>query len=194
MQWQHKLKKTGFFYCRNWWKRYHVFSKSGVTLWCRRYALCMNETRVRCAPELRRHYPCKIIWIHWKFSQRNCVTLFHFLLDIASLFSFFKHITKKCCLCIERSVQFECLDQKAIDRNRFIWWAIETCIATKYSYELMSAFNKIIKFAKFDTIQMKKESFEGMRRNIEYLFTTLRKVDVCQKKCTPLRLFIKYFS
>lgn len=32
----------------------------------------------------------------------------------------------------------------------------------------MSAFNKIIKFAKFDKIQMKKESFEGMRQNIEY--------------------------
>lgn len=32
----------------------------------------------------------------------------------------------------------------------------------------MSAFNKIIKFAKFDTIQMKKESFKGMRRTIEY--------------------------
>lgn len=128
----------------------------------------MNETRVRCAPEVRRHYLCKIIRIYRKFSQRNCVTHFHFLLSIASLFSVFKHITKKCSLCIERSVQFECLDRKAIDRYRIIWWAIETSIATKYSYELMSAFNKIIKFAKFDTIQMKKESFEGMRRNIEY--------------------------
>lgn len=128
----------------------------------------MNETRVRCAPEVRRHYLCKIIRIHWKFSQRTFVTLFHFLLGIASLFSVFKHITKKCSLCIERSVQFECLDRKAIDRYRIIWWAIETSMATKYCYELMSAFNNISKFAKFDTLQMKNESFEGMKRNIEY--------------------------
>ena len=81
-------------FCRNRWKQvnvtlllswiyYHLATvldvvPPGFSKRCRRYALCINDTRVRCACEVRQHCVRKIIWIPWKSFQRInvfCISL-----------------------------------------------------------------------------------------------------------------------
>mgnify|MGYP005951363617 CR=1 FL=1 len=105
----------------------------------------MNDTRVRCACEVRQHYLCKILRIPWKFFQR--INIFCILLIVDSFIIYYKHFTTLCSSCIQKSVQPECLDQKATDRNflnRYIYpsdsrGAIKTNMATKCFYKFMSA-------------------------------------------------------
>ena len=65
------------------WIYYHLATvldvvSPGFSRRCRRYALCMNDTRVRCACEVRQHCLCKIIRIPWTSFQRInifCISL-----------------------------------------------------------------------------------------------------------------------
>lgn len=47
-----------YIYCVGW---------SAVGVYNKQYALCTNDTSVRCAPTVRQQYLCKIMQIPWKF-------------------------------------------------------------------------------------------------------------------------------
>lgn len=47
-----------YIYCVRW---------SAVGVYNKQYALCTNDTSVRCAPTVRQQYLCKIMQIPWKF-------------------------------------------------------------------------------------------------------------------------------
>lgn len=84
-----------------------------------RYALGMNDTRGRCAREVRYtciNHLCKIMQISWKFFKRMNPLLYFTAWLKFTLFFFYKHITKMVSPCIKKSWQPECLDGKATDR------------------------------------------------------------------------------
>lgn len=66
-------------------------SPTGVTIWCKRYALCMNDKRVRCARKVRQQnmFMSKLIRTPLKCFQRIYPNLFPF----DCRFFFDKHIT-----------------------------------------------------------------------------------------------------
>lgn len=98
-------------FCKIRWKRCFVVTwiychfstvldvvPRGFSKRCRYYALCMNDTRVRCACEIRQLYLCKIIEIRCKFFQREnkvCVLIIVFF-----FIHLYKHFTIICSLSI----------------------------------------------------------------------------------------------
>ena len=106
-QWSH-----GLFFCRSRWKRCYVVifldllsfiycvgcSAAGVFEKIQTLCTCMNETRVRCACDVRQYYLCKIVRIPWKFFQR--INIFCILLIAVSFILSYNFFTTICSLCI----------------------------------------------------------------------------------------------
>lgn len=113
MQWKHGVQKTKCYLETDIhdvtlllsWNYHHYWTMLNVvrpksTIWCRCYALCMNDKCVLCAREVRLHNMnmCKIIRIPWKCIQRIQSILFPLI--VVSFISFWKHITVICKSCI----------------------------------------------------------------------------------------------
>lgn len=85
----HRLKKNPKNMLLSW-IYYRLFTmldvlRPGSTIWYRRYAQCMNDTRA-CKGRHHNIYLCKMMRIHWEIFQR--VSFFYSLLTAVSTIAF----------------------------------------------------------------------------------------------------------
>lgn len=73
-----------------------------LTIRCRRYAHCMNDTRDRCACEVRQHYQCKIMqpsfifyWLQFLFFFKHTHALLQRIHAIIALLWRFYRVNKR---------------------------------------------------------------------------------------------------